>query len=80
MRLIVVYFADLFGKDLGVELYFELFFYFSLITIPIALPLAMLISMLMTFGKLGEFSNSPLSKVQVSLSVEHYDLCLWWQY
>ncbi|MDI9879711.1 LptF/LptG family permease [Flectobacillus longus] len=55
MRLIVVYFADLFGKDLGVELYFELFFYFSLITIPIALPLAMLISMLMTFGKLGEF-------------------------
>ncbi|MDR6561750.1 MULTISPECIES: LptF/LptG family permease [unclassified Arcicella] len=55
MRLILVYFADLFGKDLGVEVYFELFFYFSLITIPIALPLAMLLSTLMTYGKLGEF-------------------------
>ncbi|MEA5427600.1 LptF/LptG family permease [Arcicella lustrica] len=55
MRLILVYFADLFGKDLGIEVYFELFFYFSLITIPIALPLAMLLSTLMTYGKLGEF-------------------------
>ena len=55
MRLILVYFADLFGKDLGVNLYIELFFYFSLITIPIALPLAMLLSTLMTYGKLGEF-------------------------
>ncbi len=55
MRLILVYFADLFGKDLGVEVYLELFFYFSLITIPIALPLAMLLSTLMTYGKLGEF-------------------------
>jgi lipopolysaccharide export system permease protein len=80
MRLIVVYFADLFGKDLGVELYFELFFYFSLITIPIALPLAMLISMLMTFGKLGEFLNSTLSKVQVFLLAELCDLCSWWRY
>ncbi|WP_026995358.1 LptF/LptG family permease [Flectobacillus major] len=55
MRLILVYFVDLFGKDLGIDLYFELFFYFGLITIPIALPLAMLLSTLMTFGKLGEF-------------------------
>ena len=55
MRLILAYFADLFGKDLGVEVYLELFFYFSLITIPIALPLAMLLSTLMTYGKLGEF-------------------------
>ena len=55
MRLIVAYFADLFGKDLGVEIYLKLFFYFSLITVPIALPLAMLLSTLMTYGKLGEF-------------------------
>ena len=55
MRLIVTYFADLFGKDLGVELYLKLFFYFSLITVPIALPLAMLLSSLMTYGNLGEY-------------------------
>ncbi len=55
MRLIVAYFTDLFGKDLGVELYLKLFFYFSLITIPIALPLAMLLSTLMTYGNLGEY-------------------------
>ena len=55
MRLIIAYFADLFGKDLGVELYLKLFFYFSLITIPIALPLAMLLSTLMTYGNLGEY-------------------------
>jgi lipopolysaccharide export system permease protein len=55
MRLIVTYFADLFGKDLGIELYLKLFFYFSLITVPIALPLAMLLSSLMTYGNLGEY-------------------------
>jgi lipopolysaccharide export system permease protein len=55
MRMIVAYFADLFGKDLGVELYLKLFFYFSLISVPVALPLAMLLSALMTYGKLGEF-------------------------
>jgi lipopolysaccharide export system permease protein len=55
MRLIIAYFADLFGKDLGIELYLKLFFYFSLITIPIALPLAMLLSTLMTYGNLGEY-------------------------
>lgn len=55
MRLIVAYFADLFGKDLGIEIYLRLFFYFSLITIPIALPLAMLLSTLMTYGNLGEY-------------------------
>ena len=55
MRLIIAYFADLFGKDLGIDLYLKLFFYFSLITIPIALPLAMLLSTLMTYGNLGEY-------------------------
>jgi lipopolysaccharide export system permease protein len=55
MRLIIAYFADLFGKDLGIELYLKLFFYFSLITVPIALPLAMLLSTLMTYGNLGEY-------------------------
>ncbi|MDZ7897882.1 MAG: LptF/LptG family permease [Arcicella sp.] len=55
MRIIVTYFADLFGKDLGLELYLKLFFYFSLITVPIALPLAMLLSSLMTYGNLGEY-------------------------
>ena len=55
MRLIIAYFADLFGKDLGIEIYLKLFFYFSLITIPIALPLAMLLSTLMTYGNLGEY-------------------------
>ena len=57
MRLIITYFADLFGKDLGIELYLKLFFYFSLITVPIALPLAMLLSSLMTYGNLGEFNE-----------------------
>lgn len=57
MRLIVTYFADLFGKDLGIDLYVKLFFYFSLITVPIALPLAMLLSSLMTYGNLGEFNE-----------------------
>jgi lipopolysaccharide export system permease protein len=55
MRLIVAYFADLFGKDLGIDIYLKLFFYFSLITVPIALPLAMLLSSLMTYGNLGEY-------------------------
>jgi lipopolysaccharide export system permease protein len=55
MRLIIAYFADLFGKDLGIDIYLKLFFYFSLITIPIALPLAMLLSTLMTYGNLGEY-------------------------
>jgi lipopolysaccharide export system permease protein len=55
MRLIVAYFADIFGKDMGVEVYLKLFFYFSLITVPIALPLAMLLSTLMTYGNLGEY-------------------------
>ena len=55
MRLIIAYFADLFGKDLGIDVYLKLFFYFSLITVPIALPLAMLLSTLMTYGNLGEY-------------------------
>lgn len=55
MRLIVAYFTDLFGKDLGIEIYLKLFFYFGLITVPIALPLAMLLSTLMTYGNLGEY-------------------------
>ncbi len=55
MRLIIAYFADLFGKDLGIDIYLKLFLYFSLITIPIALPLAMLLSTLMTYGNLGEY-------------------------
>lgn len=55
MRLILTYFTDLFGKDLGAGVYAELFFYCAIITIPLALPLAMLLSSLMTFGKLGEF-------------------------
>lgn len=55
LRLVLFYFADLFGKDLGVFVYCELFFYFTLITIPIAMPLAMLLSTLMAYGKLGEF-------------------------
>ena len=35
LRLVLFYFADLFGKDLGVGVYIELFFYFSLITLPL---------------------------------------------
>jgi lipopolysaccharide export system permease protein len=55
IRLILMYFNDLFGKDLGINIYLELFFYLSLVTLPIAMPLAMLLSTLMTYGKLGEF-------------------------
>ncbi|MBP6386474.1 MAG: LptF/LptG family permease [Pseudarcicella sp.] len=54
MRLIIMYFSDLFGKNLGIGIYFELYGYCSLQVIPIALPLAALLSSLMTFGKLGE--------------------------
>ena len=32
LRLVLFYFSDLFGKDLGTTVYVELFFYFSLIT------------------------------------------------
>ena len=49
LRLVLFYFADLFGKDLGVGVYIELFFYFSLITLPLALPLSVLLSSLMFF-------------------------------
>ncbi len=69
MRLIVTYFADLFGKDLGLELYLKLFFYFSLITVPIALPLAMLLSSLMTYGNLGEyFELTALKSAGISIT------------
>ena len=69
MRLIIAYFADLFGKDLGLELYLKLFFYFSLITIPIALPLAMLLSTLMTYGNLGEyFELTALKSAGISMT------------
>ena len=69
MRLIIAYFADLFGKDLGIELYLKLFFYFSLITIPIALPLAMLLSTLMTYGNLGEyFELTALKSAGISIT------------
>ncbi len=54
MRLIIMYFSDLFGKNLGTSIYLELYGYCSLQVIPIALPLAALLSSLMTFGKLGE--------------------------
>ena len=64
MRLIVTYFADLFGKDLGLELYLKLFFYFSLITVPIALPLAMLLSSLMTYGNLSARITLPRTLAQ----------------
>lgn len=68
LRLVLFYFSDLFGKDLGANTYLELFFYFSLITIPLALPLAMLLSSLMTFGKLGEnFELTALKSAGVSI-------------
>ena len=68
LRLVLFYFADLFGKDLGATVYVELFFYFSLITIPLALPLAMLLSSLMTFGKLGEnFELTALKSAGISI-------------
>ena len=68
LRLVLFYFSDLFGKDLGTTVYVELFFYFSLITIPLALPLAMLLSSLMTFGKLGEnFELTALKSAGISI-------------
>jgi lipopolysaccharide export system permease protein len=68
LRLVLFYFADLFGKDLGVGVYIELFFYFSLITLPLALPLSVLLSSLMTFGKLGEnFELTALKSAGISI-------------
>lgn len=64
LRLVLFYFSDLFGKDLGWDVYIQLFFYFSLITFPLAMPLSMLISSLMTFGKLGE--NFELTAIKSS--------------
>ena len=68
LRLVLFYFADLFGKDLGFGIYVELFFYFSLITIPLAMPLSVLLSSLMTFGKLGEnFELTALKSSGISI-------------
>jgi lipopolysaccharide export system permease protein len=68
LRLVLFYFADLFGKDLGILVYLELFFYFSLITLPLALPLSVLLSSLMTFGKLGEnFELTALKSAGISI-------------
>lgn len=68
LRLVLFYFADLFGKDLGAFVYVELFFYFSLITIPLAMPLSVLLSSLMTFGKLGEnFELTALKSAGISI-------------
>lgn len=68
LRLVLFYFADLFGKDLGTFVYVELFFYFSLITLPLALPLSVLLSSLMTFGKLGEnFELTALKSAGISI-------------
>lgn len=69
LRLVLFYFADLFGKDLGTGIYLELFFYFSLITIPLAMPLSVLLSSLMTFGKLGEnFELIALKSAGISIT------------
>jgi lipopolysaccharide export system permease protein len=69
LRLVLFYFADLFGKDLGFFIYVELFFYFSLITLPIGLPLSVLLSSLMTFGKLGEnFELTALKSAGISIT------------
>jgi lipopolysaccharide export system permease protein len=77
MRLIVTYFADLFGKDLGLELYIKLFFYFSLITVPIALPLAMLLSSLMTYGNLGEyFELTAIKSAGISITRAMLPMCV----
>lgn len=68
LRLLLFYFSDLFGKDLGIEVYIQLFFYFSLITLPLAFPLATLMSSLMTFGKLGEnFELTALKSAGISI-------------
>ncbi|RXK52411.1 LptF/LptG family permease [Aquirufa rosea] len=68
LRLVLFYFADLFGKDLGASIYLELFFYFSLITVPLAMPLSILLSSLMTFGKLGEnFELTALKSAGISI-------------
>jgi lipopolysaccharide export system permease protein len=77
MRLIVTYFADLFGKDLGIELYLKLFFYFSLITVPIAMPLAMLLSSLMTYGNLGEyFELTAIKSAGISITRAMMPMCV----
>lgn len=69
LRLVLFYFSDLFGKDLGFFVYVELFFYFSLITLPLALPLSVLLSSLMTFGKLGEnFELTALKSAGISIT------------
>lgn len=69
LRLVLFYFSDLFGKDLGFFIYIELFFYFSLITLPLALPLSVLLSSLMTFGKLGEnFELTALKSAGISIT------------
>ena len=68
LRLLLFYFSDLFGKDLGAEVYIQLFFYFSLITLPLAMPLGILMSSLMTFGKLGEnFELTALKSAGISI-------------
>jgi lipopolysaccharide export system permease protein len=69
LRLVLFYFSDLFGKDLGFFVYIELFFYFSLITLPLALPLSVLLSSLMTFGKLGEnFELTAIKSAGISIT------------
>lgn len=68
LRLLLFYFSDLFGKDLGADVYIQLFFYFSLITLPLAMPLGVLMSSLMTFGKLGEnFELTALKSAGISI-------------
>lgn len=68
LRLVLFYFSDLFGKDLGAFVYAKLFFYFTLITVPLAMPLSILVSSLMTFGRLGEnFELTALKSAGISI-------------
>ncbi|BDD03563.1 LptF/LptG family permease [Aureibacter tunicatorum] len=54
MQLLLRYFDDLVGKDLGVGVLVELFFYLAVYLSPQAFPLAVLLASLITFGNLGE--------------------------
>ena len=54
MQMLLRYFNELVGKDLGVDVLSELFFYLAVVLSPQAFPLAVLLASLMTFGNLGE--------------------------
>lgn len=58
MQFLWKYVDELIGKGLSMEVLAQFFWYMSLMLVPQALPLAILLSSLITFGNLGESSDS----------------------